>query len=262
MCIRDRSHLDGTKYSLTPERSVEIQHLLGSDITMVLDECPKHGRRKEEIAESMRLSLRWASRSKEAFIDRPGYGLFGIVQGNIFKDLRVESARELIRIGFDGYAIGGLAVGEMQKEMFMTLDFTVPQLPSENPRYLMGVGLQRISSVRWNVASTCLTACYRPVLVEQEKGLSKVVKSIFATPGMQKILAHWTRRVSVPFAAALAAPMSIIYLKLMRCWDLCYSLVITSVTIKTLCKVSESLFPREISPPLLKIFERVGVTVM
>ena len=135
-----QSHLDGTKYSLTPERSVEIQHLLGSDITMVLDECPKHGRPKEEIAESMRLSLRWASRSKEAFIDRPGYGLFGIVQGNIFKDLRVESARELIRIGFDGYAIGGLAVGEMQKEMFMTLDFTVPELPSENPRYLMGVG--------------------------------------------------------------------------------------------------------------------------
>ena len=135
-----QSHLDGTKYSLTPERSVEIQHLLGSDITMVLDECPKHGRLKEDIAESMRLSLRWASRSKEAFIDRPGYGLFGIVQGNIFKDLRVESARELIRIGFDGYAIGGLAVGEMQKEMFMTLDFTVPKLPSENPRYLMGVG--------------------------------------------------------------------------------------------------------------------------
>ena len=126
-----QSHLDGTKYSLTPERSVEIQHLLGSDITMVLDECPKHGRLKEDIAESMRLSLRWASRSKEAFIDRPGYGLFGIVQGNIFKDLRVESARELIRIGFDGYAIGGLAVGEMQEEMFRTLDFTVPQLPSE-----------------------------------------------------------------------------------------------------------------------------------
>ena len=135
-----QSHLDGTKYSLTPERSVEIQHLLGSDITMVLDECPKHGRLKEDIAESMRLSLRWASRSKEAFIDRPGYGLFGIVQGNIFEDLRVESARELIRIGFDGYAIGGLAVGEMQKEMFMTLDFTVPELPYENPRYLMGVG--------------------------------------------------------------------------------------------------------------------------
>ena len=129
-----QSHLDGTKYSLTPERSVEIQHLLGSDITMVLDECPKHGRLKKEIAESMRLSLRWASRSKEAFIDRPGYGLFGIVQGNIFEDLRVESARELIRIGFDGYAIGGLAVGEMQEEMFMTLEFTVPQLPSENPR--------------------------------------------------------------------------------------------------------------------------------
>ena len=135
-----QSHLDGTKYELTPERSVEIQHLLGSDITMVLDECPKHGRPKKEIAESMHLSLRWASRSKEEFVERPGHGLFGIVQGNIFEDLREESAKELTRMGFDGYAVGGLAVGEAQEEMFTTLDFTVPHLPCDNPRYLMGVG--------------------------------------------------------------------------------------------------------------------------
>jgi len=135
-----QSHLDGSKYELTPERSVEIQHLLDSNITMVLDECPKHGRPKDEMAESMRLTHRWALRSKDAFQERDGYGVFGIVQGNIFEDLREESATGLVDIGFDGYAIGGLAVGEPQDEMFMTLDFTVPHLPNDRPRYLMGVG--------------------------------------------------------------------------------------------------------------------------
>ena len=135
-----QSHLDGTKYELTPERSIEIQHLLDSDITMALDECPKHGRPKSEIAHSMELTHRWAGRSKDAFQERSGYGIFGIVQGNIFEDLREESAKGLTGIGFDGYAIGGLAVGEPQNEMFMTLDFTVPHLPHGQPRYLMGVG--------------------------------------------------------------------------------------------------------------------------
>ncbi len=135
-----QSHLDGSTYELTPERSVEIQHLLDSNITMVLDECPKHGRPKNEMAESMRLTHRWAFRSKEAFQERGGHGIFGIVQGNIFEDLREESAKGLVDIGFDGYAIGGLAVGELQDEMFMTLDFTVPHLPDDRPRYLMGVG--------------------------------------------------------------------------------------------------------------------------
>ncbi len=135
-----QSHLDGSTYELTPERSVEIQHLLDSNITMVLDECPKHGRPKNEMAESMRLTHRWALRSKEAFQERDGHGIFGIVQGNIFEDLREESAKGLVDIGFDGYAIGGLAVGELQDEMFMTLDFTVPHLPDDRPRYLMGVG--------------------------------------------------------------------------------------------------------------------------
>ena len=135
-----QSHIDGKKYHLTPQRSVEIQHLLGADITMVLDECPKHSQHKKDMAVSMRLSSRWAARSKEAFINRPGYGIFGIVQGNVFKDLREESANDLKKIGFEGYAIGGLAVGETQEEMLTTLDFTIPHLPQNKPRYLMGVG--------------------------------------------------------------------------------------------------------------------------
>ena len=135
-----QSHIDGSKFCLTPERAVEIQHLLGSDITMVLDECPEHGKKKSEIAESMRLSLQWAKRSRESFIERQGYGLFGIVQGNIFEDLREESALKTIEIGFDGYAVGGLAVGEGHIQMLSTLDFTVPFLPDLKPRYLMGVG--------------------------------------------------------------------------------------------------------------------------
>lgn len=135
-----QSHLDGSSHHLSPERSVEIQRLVGSDITMVLDECPKHGQPKSNIASSMRLSLRWAERSKKSFVNKPGHGIFGIVQGNIFEDLREESAIELKKIGFDGYAIGGLAVGEEQKQMLMTLDFTIPNLPQDKPRYLMGVG--------------------------------------------------------------------------------------------------------------------------
>ena len=135
-----QSHLDGSSHHLTPERSIYIQRLLGSDITMILDECPKFGRPKADIAASMRLSLNWAARSKEAFTIRAGHGIFGIVQGNIYPDLREESATELINIGFDGYAIGGLAVGEKQEQMLMTLDFTIPHLPQNQPRYLMGVG--------------------------------------------------------------------------------------------------------------------------
>ena len=135
-----KSHIDGSKHELTPEHSINIQNLLDSNITMVLDECPKHGLPKADMARSMRLTYRWAQRSKDAFQNRAGYGIFGIVQGNIFADLREESAKGLTGIGFDGYAIGGLAVGEPQHAMFMTLDFTVPHLPDEQPRYLMGVG--------------------------------------------------------------------------------------------------------------------------
>lgn len=135
-----QSHIDGTKYELTPERAMEIQHLLGSDISMVLDECTPHPVTHEVAQKSMWHSMRWAERSKKAFQSRSGYGVFGIVQGNVFPDLRKASAKALIDIGFDGYAIGGLAVGEGQKVMFEVLDYTVPLLPEDKPRYLMGVG--------------------------------------------------------------------------------------------------------------------------
>ena len=135
-----RSHIDGSMHELTPERSVEIQRLLDADITKVLDECTAYPAEAKVAAESMRLSLRWAARCKEAFVAREGYGLFGIVQGSTYPELREESAKGLIETGFDGYAIGGLAVGEGQAEMFRMLDVTVPFLPENRPRYLMGVG--------------------------------------------------------------------------------------------------------------------------
>ncbi len=135
-----KSHIDGSRHELTPERSMEIQRLLGSDIVMCFDECPALPAEKEVIAESMRLSMRWAQRSRDAFGDRPGHMLFGIQQGGLEEDLRAESAEALRGIGFDGYAIGGLAVGEGQEAMFSTLDFAPDQLPVDKPRYLMGVG--------------------------------------------------------------------------------------------------------------------------
>jgi queuine tRNA-ribosyltransferase len=135
-----RSHLDGSEHELTPERAMDIQRLLDADVTMVLDECTAFPATEAEAAGSMRLSMAWAQRSREAFRERPGYGLFGIVQGGIHPDLREESAKALLAIGFDGYAIGGLAVGEGQNLMLATLVSTVPHLPADRPRYLMGVG--------------------------------------------------------------------------------------------------------------------------
>jgi queuine tRNA-ribosyltransferase len=135
-----QSHLDGNTYKLTPERAIEIQHMLDSDITMVLDECTSFPATEQQAADSMRLSMRWAKRCKEAFKPRDGYGLFGIVQGGMHKHLREESARALQEIGFDGYAVGGLAVGEGQDIMFSVLDYTMPELSKDKPRYLMGVG--------------------------------------------------------------------------------------------------------------------------
>ena len=135
-----RSHLDGTKYELTPERSIEIQHLLDSNITMCFDECTPYPATEDVAAQSMRRSMRWAERCKAAFKTRDGYALFGINQGSIYPHLRAESAEALKKIGFDGYAVGGLAVGEGQEVMFRTLDVTLPHLPTEKPRYLMGVG--------------------------------------------------------------------------------------------------------------------------
>jgi len=139
-----RSHIDGSKHMLTPERSMEIQRLLGSDIVMAFDECPRADRPLAEIEASMELSMRWAARSRAAFDaggeHAGGAALFGIQQGALDEGLRARSAAALREIGFDGYAIGGLAVGEGQDAMFATLDFAPGQLPEEAPRYLMGVG--------------------------------------------------------------------------------------------------------------------------
>jgi queuine tRNA-ribosyltransferase len=135
-----RSHIDGSEHKLSPERSIDIQRMLDADITMALDECTPHPATEEQTAASLALSMRWAARSKAAFQQRPGYGLFGIVQGGVYLDLRSRSVADLMRIGFDGYAIGGLAVGEGQEAMFAVLDHTAPQLPPDQPRYLMGVG--------------------------------------------------------------------------------------------------------------------------
>ena len=138
--VRFSSHIDGSKHMLTPERSMEIQRLLGSDIVMCFDECPALPADEAEVARAMRLSMRWAARSKDAFGDRPGHALFGIMQGGVTRELREESAGALKEIGFDGYAVGGLAVGEGQEAMFGVLDYAPGFLPEDRPRYLMGVG--------------------------------------------------------------------------------------------------------------------------
>ncbi len=139
-----KSHLDGSRHLLTPERSMEIQRLLGSDIVMAFDECPRADAPREVIAQSMRMSMRWAMRSRDGFDSgeehAAGAALFGIQQGALDEALRRESAEALREIGFDGYAIGGLAVGEGQEAMFATLDFAPDMLPADRPRYLMGVG--------------------------------------------------------------------------------------------------------------------------
>ena len=134
------SHIDGSKHMLSPERSMEIQRLLGSDIVMCFDECPALPATDEAVAKSMRLSMRWAQRSRDAFGERPGHALFGIMQGGVNRELREESAAALRGIGFDGYAVGGLAVGEGQEAMFGVLDYAPGLLPEDRPRYLMGVG--------------------------------------------------------------------------------------------------------------------------
>jgi queuine tRNA-ribosyltransferase len=135
-----QSHIDGSKHELTPERSMEIQYLLGSDITMIFDECTPYPCTEFDAGESMLLSIDWAKRSKERYKPRDGYGLFGIVQGSVYPKLRNDSAEFLKDMDFDGYAIGGLAVGEGQEIMFEVLDYTTPLLPEEKPHYLMGVG--------------------------------------------------------------------------------------------------------------------------
>ncbi|MDB9697603.1 tRNA guanosine(34) transglycosylase Tgt [Amylibacter sp.] len=138
--VKFKSHIDGSLHNLTPEYSMEIQRLLGSDIVMSFDECTPFPASEKQAKSSMDLSMRWAQRSRDAFGDRPGYALFGIQQGSTFKDMRAESAEKLTNIGFDGYAVGGLAVGEGQDLMFEVLEYAPNQLPKDKPRYLMGVG--------------------------------------------------------------------------------------------------------------------------
>lgn len=135
------SHVDGKKYFLSPEESIKIQHKLDSNITMCMDECVKLPASHEVVKKSTEMSMRWAKRSYDAFVDRDGYGIFGIQQGGDYQDLRAYSAEKLKEIGgFSGYAIGGLAVGEGQEKMFEVLDYAPDMLPSDKPRYLMGVG--------------------------------------------------------------------------------------------------------------------------
>lgn len=138
--VKFKSHIDGSDHMLTPERSMEIQRLLGSDIVMAFDECTPFPAEEAVSLESMRMSMRWAQRSRDAFGDRPGHALFGIQQGSVFRDQREESAQKLRQIGFEGYAVGGLAVGEGQEVMFDVLDYAPGMLPQDKPRYLMGVG--------------------------------------------------------------------------------------------------------------------------
>jgi queuine tRNA-ribosyltransferase len=135
-----QSHIDGSRHRLTPERAVEVQNLLDADVSMVLDECTQFPVSENDAARSLRLSMRWARRCRAAFVERPGYSLFGIVQGSVYPALRRESAAALVDIGFDGYAVGGLAIGEGQETMLAVLDATVPHLPASRPRYLMGAG--------------------------------------------------------------------------------------------------------------------------
>ncbi len=138
--VEFRAHTDGARHRLTPAASIDIQRQLGSDIAMVLDECTPYPVAEAEAARSMRRSMRWAALSRERFEERPGHALFGIVQGGVFGTLRAESAASLRAIGFDGYAIGGLAVGEGQEQMLAVLDGLEGALPDDRPRYLMGVG--------------------------------------------------------------------------------------------------------------------------
>ncbi len=138
--VRFRSHIDGSEHELTPERSMEVQALLGSDIVMAFDDCTAFPVAEAEAAASMRRSMRWAQRSRDAFGDRPGHALFGIQQGSVYHDQRAESAAALRDIGFDGFAVGGLAVGEGQAAMFEVLETAPLMLPEDRPRYLMGVG--------------------------------------------------------------------------------------------------------------------------
>ena len=213
-----QSHLDGNTVSLSPERAMEIQHLLGSDITMVLDECTPYPATEQQAAESMRLSMRWAKRCKAAFVPREGYGLFGIVQGSIYPHLRKESAQALQAIGFDGYAVGGLAVGEGQGPMFEVLDVTVPELPQDKPRYLMGVGKPQdiIGAVMRGID---MFDCVIPTRSGRfGRAYTRKAKSISRTHTMQRIPGRSMQPAPALAAQAIAGAICTISSKPKKCW--------------------------------------------
>ncbi len=205
-----RSHLDGAMVELTPERAIEIQALLGSDISMQLDECLGLPAKREEIERAMQLSLRWGERSKRAFEARAraGYALFGIVQGGDDVGLRQQSAKALVATGFDGYAIGGLAVGEPQDVMLKIVEETVAMLPATSPRYLMGVGKPDDLCRRSAAASTCSTAFCRRATAGTARPSRATAPSISPMRATPTTTARSTNRAQHPAARSLFARLS------------------------------------------------------
>ncbi len=217
-----QSHLDGATHRLTPERSIEIQHLLDATITMVLDECTAFPATVEEARASMQLSMRWAQRSRQAFRPRPGYGLFGIVQGSVYPDLREASARALVQTGFDGYAVGGLAIGEGQATTFAVLEATVPHLPADAPRYLMGRRHARRPGRRGcSAASTCSTASCRPAPAGPRGPIPRGACSTCATRASRTMPGRWTPRAAARRARATAGPICTICSRPRKCSGRC-----------------------------------------
>ena len=223
-----QSHIDGSKHLLTPERSMEIQALIGSDIRMVLDECVAWPCSEKDAERAMRLSLRWAERSKVAFGTPEEQALFGIVQGSTFRHLREISAQGLVDIGFDGYAVGGLAVGEGQAAMLETLDYTTPMLPEDRPRYLMGVGTPDdiLKAVARGIDMfDCVMPRARGAMARSSRASGR---STSRMPGTPRIRGRSTNRVHARRPASTAVPICITCSKHRSCSARCCSLGPTS----------------------------------
>ena len=204
------SHLDGSRHMLSPERSVEVQRLLGSDIIMQFDQLVPTTSTPQVQREAMDRSIRWAKRSRDEF-DRGGEhaersAIFGIQQGALDEEMRKASAGALIDIGFDGYAVGGLAVGEGQEAMFGCLDFAPGQLPEDKPRYLMGPASPTISSGPWCAASTCSIACFRRAPDGPGRRSLPTVHSTFATRASPKMRTRLSQAVRARRARSSSAP--------------------------------------------------------
>ena len=212
------SHHDGSRHELTPERSVAIQHLLDATITMVLDECIALPAPQAEVERAMELSLRWAARSKAVFAPRPGHGLFGIVQGGTDPAMRARSASGLVEIGFDGYAIGGLAVGEPQELMFATLDATCPLLPRPARATSWASASPPTSWARSRGGSTCSTASCPPAPAAPPRPSPAAAPSTSRTPATPTILARWTRNRPAQRRATIPAPICTTWSARARSW--------------------------------------------